>query len=102
MKTEAEKTADAYNSLEETFVEELTPLQKLEKIPSNTLDQGICESISIELREMGYKFRCVLIPCVSPKEADRLKNWDFWGPFFMSLVFGLFVNSNFTLILRYR
>lgn len=40
---------------------------------------------------MGYKFSFVL--CPRSKGADELRSWDLWGPFFMCLVFGLFINS---------
>lgn len=41
---------------------------------------------------MAYKFSVVL--CPTEKRMRRLKSWDLWGPFFMVLVFGVFINSN--------
>jgi len=41
---------------------------------------------------MAYKFSVVL--CPTEKRMKRLKSWDLWGPFFMVLTFGVFINSN--------
>lgn len=41
---------------------------------------------------MLYKFSYVLIPRAS-SGTKKLRNWDLWGPFFMCLIFGFFINS---------
>ena len=47
---------------------------------------------------MCIKFSYVLIPR-SDEGANRLRNWDLWGPFFMCLIYGLFINSKISLII---
>jgi hypothetical protein len=42
---------------------------------------------------MAYRF--VVVMCPSEKMRSRLKSWDLWGPFFMVLIFGIFINSTF-------
>ena len=42
---------------------------------------------------MIYKFGYVLIPRASADGTSKLRNWDLWGPFFICLIFGLFINS---------
>jgi len=44
---------------------------------------------------MCYKFGYVLIPRSSGDGTNKLRNWDLWGPFFICLIFGLFINSTF-------
>jgi hypothetical protein len=47
---------------------------------------------------MCYKFGYVLIPRSSGDGTNRLRNWDLWGPFFICLIFGVFINSTFIFI----
>ena len=42
---------------------------------------------------MCYKFSYVLIPR-SDENSYKLRNWDLWGPFFMCLIYGIFISSN--------
>jgi hypothetical protein len=70
----------------------MRPVEDWEAIPANTLDDGICRTLYREMSSMFYKFGFVLVPR-SSKGSVKLRNWDLWGPFFMCLVFGLFINS---------
>lgn len=47
-----------------------------------------------EFHGVMYKFGYVLIPRASHDGTNKLRNWDLWGPFAMTLIFGLFINSN--------
>lgn len=44
---------------------------------------------------MAFKFSYVI--CPRSKGAQRLRNWDLWGPFFMCCVLGLFINGKIPL-----
>ena len=73
------------------------PIEDYEAIPLNTLDYGVTKTLGLELKDMLYKFSYVLIPRPS-SGTKKLRNWDLWGPFFMCLIFGFFINSNTFLI----
>lgn len=47
-----------------------------------------------EFHGVMYKFMYVLIPRATHDGTNKLRNWDLWGPFAMTLIFGLLINSN--------
>lgn len=76
-------------------------MEKLDNVPENTLDEGICDSLINEIKNVCIKFSYVLIPRGAEDGANKLKNWDLWGPFFLCLLFALFIDSKFFTIVRF-
>jgi hypothetical protein len=67
-------------------------LPNYQAIPPNTLDDGLWRTLGRELASMFTKFSFALIPRTST-DSVKLRNWDLWGPFFMCLIFGVFING---------
>mmetsp|Transcript_10150 Transcript_10150/g.22857 ORF Transcript_10150/g.22857 Transcript_10150/m.22857 type:complete len:270 (+) Transcript_10150:73-882(+) len=53
----------------------------------NTLDEPVMETIMRELRSIGAKIRYVLVPG-DQQGAQRLRDWDLWGPLAFCLTMG--------------
>lgn len=66
-------------------------IKAYQEIPPNTIDDDVLDTLGRQFSAMGYKFSYVL--CPRSQGVEKLKNWDLWGPFFMCLVFGIFINS---------
>lgn len=66
-------------------------IRKFKDIPPNTIDDGVAESLFREFSSMAFHFSYVL--CPRSRGADKLKNWDLWGPFFMCSILGVFING---------
>lgn len=90
---EEEKEKEEYDMDNKFFHYRL--ITNFANIPPNTIDDGVCDALGREFVSMGYKFSFALWPWA--KGAENLKSWDLWGPFFMCLVFGIFINSNWLL-----
>mmetsp|Transcript_38277 Transcript_38277/g.62059 ORF Transcript_38277/g.62059 Transcript_38277/m.62059 type:complete len:259 (+) Transcript_38277:14-790(+) len=59
-------------------------------LTSMTLDEPVSETIKRDLRVIGTKIKCVLIPTSDPTEsANDLRNWDLWGPLLLCLVLSI-------------
>jgi hypothetical protein len=50
---------------------------------------------------MCVKISYVLLPR-NDTNSNKLRNWDLWGPFLMVVIFALFVDSNYGLLLVIR
>ncbi len=70
----------------------LSPITQWIKVPLS-LNLGITDTMLREVYGVIYKFSYVLIPRGSHDGTNKLRNWDMWGPFLMSLIFGIFINS---------
>ena len=68
-------------------------MEKFDKLPENTLDEGICDSLIGEVKAVCLKFSYVLVPKADPEKEKKLRNWDLWGPFFLALLFAFFIDS---------
>jgi hypothetical protein len=49
---------------------------------------------------MCIKISYVLLPR-NDINANKLRNWDLWGPFLMVVIFAFFVDSNYLLVISY-
>ena len=57
------------------------------------MDEGICNSLTRELKNICVKFSYVLVPRNLGENSQHLRNWDLWGPFLLCLIFAFFVDS---------
>jgi hypothetical protein len=89
---EEEEEEDDINSIEDYPFFLYREIKTFENIPPITLDDGICETFGRELESMAHRFSVVLCPV--ERKIRSMKTWDLWGPFFMVLIFGVFINSN--------
>lgn len=58
-----------------------------------TLDEPIKETIMRDVRSIVEKIRYVMMPQARDERAQRLKDWDLWGPLLLCLALGLTIAS---------
>ncbi len=71
-----------------------------------TLDEPIIDTVKRDLKMIGLKLKCVLLPGTSEDETlKELRNWDLWGPLLMCLTLSVIMTvtshgneSAFTLV----
>ncbi|OMJ65272.1 hypothetical protein SteCoe_38650 [Stentor coeruleus] len=57
---------------------------------ANSLEEPVSTTILRELKRIGYKLRCVMIPKISEDEKSKeLRDWDLWGPLLLCLMLAL-------------
>ncbi|CAD8132789.1 unnamed protein product [Paramecium octaurelia] len=56
---------------------------------SSTLEESVAVTLLRDLRQIGVKLRCVLVPTMSTDNARELRNWDLWGPLVFCLMLAL-------------
>lgn len=54
-----------------------------------TLDEPVRETIMRDVRSIAEKITYVMMPKVRDERAERLKDWDLWGPLLLCLALGL-------------
>jgi len=58
-----------------------------------TLDEPVKETIMRDVRSIVEKIRYVMMPRARAERAQRLKDWDLWGPLLLCLALGLTIAS---------
>eukprot|EP01017_Pseudomicrothorax_dubius_P022413 TRINITY_DN2426_c0_g1_i4.p1 TRINITY_DN2426_c0_g1~~TRINITY_DN2426_c0_g1_i4.p1 ORF type:complete len:144 (+),score=20.77 TRINITY_DN2426_c0_g1_i4:154-585(+) len=56
----------------------------------NTLNEPISETIMRDLRMIGYKLKYVLNPKMREERAQKLRDWDLWGPLILCLFLAMY------------
>eukprot|EP01017_Pseudomicrothorax_dubius_P022410 TRINITY_DN2426_c0_g1_i1.p1 TRINITY_DN2426_c0_g1~~TRINITY_DN2426_c0_g1_i1.p1 ORF type:complete len:226 (+),score=49.08 TRINITY_DN2426_c0_g1_i1:154-831(+) len=58
----------------------------------NTLNEPISETIMRDLRMIGYKLKYVLNPKMREERAQKLRDWDLWGPLILCLFLAMILS----------
>jgi len=58
-----------------------------------TLDEPVSETLLRDLRAIGVKLRCVLVPSGNNESTlKELRNWDLWGPLLLCMFLSIFLS----------
>ncbi len=81
--------------------DQMLPLNQPDHNTISTLDEPVIVTIKRDLKAVGYKFGHVFFP---KQSTSLLKEWDLWGPMFLSVVLAISLqgaNTNFADVFVY-
>lgn len=57
-----------------------------------SLDESIMTTLTRDLKVIFEKTKVAMLPMKADNSAEKLKDWDFWGPLFFCLFLGLILS----------
>ena len=87
------------NEHPEVFIErDFSPIEEIDQIPDNNIDEGAGVSFCRDFKSVCYKFWISIFPRNDEAGTNYLRNWDLWGLFLLGIIFILTVKSTFNFI----